>query len=149
MKCCASRLKIFPGLLVLVATFGAGYLAAWYFGPPAAPTVVVSASGLKYIDLVEGQGATPKLGQTIVVNYTGWLENGKELQIMRSLGSPSEFVLGPGLIPGWNEALQTMKVGGKRRITLPPHLAYGEAGNFSNIPPYATLIFEVELLGVR
>ena len=148
MKCCASRLKIVPGLLVLVATFGAGYLAASYFGPPAPPAVTVSATGLHYIDLVEGQGVTPKLGQTIVVKYMGWLENGKELD-MHALGSPAEFVLGPALIPGWNEALQTMKVGGKRRMTLPPHLAYGPIGRRPDIPGDATLIFEVELLGVK
>ena len=149
MKCFLSRLKILPGLMVLIGTFGIGFLAAWYFGPPAAPTVKVSASGLGYTDLVEGQGETPQLGQLVSVHYIGWVENGKEFNNSYKLGRPAEFQLGPGLIPGWNEALQTMKVGGKRRIILPPSLAYGEFGRGPDIPPSATLVFEIELLAVR
>lgn len=146
MKRYASRLKVLPGLLIFVATFGVGYLVTSYNSGPA---VVVSASGLRYIDLVEGQGVTPKLGQLVRVHYIGWVENGREFNNSYKLGRPSEFQLGPALIPGWNEALQTMKVGGKRRIILPPSLAYGEAGRGPEIPPNATVIFEVELLGIR
>ena len=149
MKRYASRVMVLPGLLVLIATFGTGLLAAWYFGPPAAPAEVVSLSGLKYIDLVKGEGATPQYGQFVSVHYVGWLENGREFNNSYRLGRPAEFSIGPALIPGWNEAIQTMKVGGKRRIILPPSLAYGPTGRPPTIPPNATLIFEVELLGVR
>lgn len=110
---------------------------------------ITTPSGLKYTDLKVGDGRSPRLGQTVRVNYTGWLENGKEFDSSLKHGGPAEFALGPGLIPGWNEALQTMKVGGKRRIVTPPSLAYGTRGSPPNIPPNATLTFEIELLGVK
>ena len=110
---------------------------------------ITTPSGLKYTDLTVGDGRSPRLGQTVRVNYTGWLENGKEFDSSLKHGGPAEFALGPGLIPGWNEALQTMKVGGKRRIITPPNLAYGARGNPPNIPPNSTLTFEIELLGVK
>ena len=144
-----SRLQILTGSVVFVAAFATGSLATLYLARPASPQVVVTASGLKYVDLVEGQGATPRLGQFVRVHYIGWLENGTEFENSHKRNTPVEFSLGPGLIPGWNEALQTMKVGGKRQITLPPQLAYREAGRPPNIPRNATLIFEVELLAVR
>ena len=106
-------------------------------------------SGMKYVDLKVGDGASPRMGQGVRVHYTGWLENGTEFDSSYKRGQPAEFSLGPGLIPGWNEALQSMKVGGKRRIILPPKLAYGQAGRPPSIPPNATLTFEIELLGVR
>lgn len=110
---------------------------------------ITTASGMKYADLKVGDGATPRLGQGVQVHYIGWLANGKEFNNSYKLGRPAEFSLGPGLIPGWNEALQTMKVGGKRRIILPPSLAYGPAGKPPDIPPNSTLTFEIELLAVR
>lgn len=110
---------------------------------------ITTASGMKYADLKVGDGATPRLGQRVQVHYTGWLENGREFDSSHRRGQPADFQLGPGLIPGWNEALQTMKVGGKRRIILPPALAYGPAGKPPDIPPNSTLTFEIELLGVR
>lgn len=110
---------------------------------------ITTPSGLKYTDLKVGDGRSPRIGQTVRVNYTGWLENGREFDSSLKHGGPAEFALGPGLIPGWNEALQTMKVGGKRRIVTPPSLAYGARGQPPNIPPNSTLTFEIELLGVK
>ena len=152
LKSFGSRIKVLPGLVVFLVAFAVGNLAAFYTGPsapPAMPAGVIMASGLKYVDLVEGQGASPVLGHFVLVDYIGWLENGREFNNSYKVGRPAEFALGPGIIPGWNEALQTMKVGGKRRITLPPHLAYGTTGRPPTIPPNATLIFEIELLAVR
>ncbi len=109
---------------------------------------ITTESGLKYIDVIEGTGASPTLGQTVVVHYTGWLESdGTKFDSSFDRGSPSEFVLGQ-VIEGWNEGLSTMKEGGERRLIIPPDLAYGEAGRPS-IPPNSTLIFDVELLEVR
>jgi peptidylprolyl isomerase len=103
---------------------------------------------LKYVDQRVGDGATPRTGQTVRVHYIGWLANGREFNNSYKGGAPVDFSVGPGLIPGWNEALQSMKVGGKRRIILPPKLAYGPAGKPPDIPPNETLTFEIELLGV-
>ena len=110
---------------------------------------ITTASGMKYVDLKVGDGATPRMGQGVQVHYIGWLANGKEFNNSHKMGRPAEFSLGTGLIPGWNEALQSMKVGGKRRIILPPSLAYGPTGQPPTIPPNETLTFEIELLGVR
>ncbi|HXQ73079.1 MAG TPA: FKBP-type peptidyl-prolyl cis-trans isomerase [Pyrinomonadaceae bacterium] len=110
---------------------------------------LTTASGMKYVDLKVGNGATPRMGQGVQVHYIGWLANGTEFNNSYKEGQPAAFSLGPGLIPGWNEALQSMKVGGKRRIILPPALAYGATGRPPAIPPNETLTFEIELLGVR
>ncbi|MEW6732014.1 MAG: FKBP-type peptidyl-prolyl cis-trans isomerase [Acidobacteriota bacterium] len=110
---------------------------------------VTTPSGLEYIDLVEGTGAQPQQGQIVSVHYTGWLTNGQKFDSSLDRGQPIQFPLGTGrVIKGWDEALSTMKVGGKRKLTIPPQLAYGTTGN-GPIPPNATLIFEVELVGVR
>ena len=112
--------------------------------------VVTTASGLKYQDLVVGTLEQALAGDTVVVHYTGWLEDGTKFDSSLDRGQPFEFVLGAGrVIKGWDEGVASMKVGGKRRLTIPADLAYGSRGFSNVIPPGATLIFEVELLEVR
>ena len=107
-------------------------------------------SGLKYVELKEGTGKTPTAGQTCVVHYTGWLESGKKFDSSVDHGQPFSFPVGRGrVIRGWDEGVATMKVGGKRKLTIPPQLGYGDRGAGGAIPPGATLIFEVELLELR
>ena len=120
--------------------------------PPAAnANAAASASGLQIIDQVVGTGAQPQVGQTVIVNYTGYLDNGTKFDSSFDRNQPFEFVLGAGqVIRGWDEGIGTMKVGGKRRLIIPPELAYGAqgAGNGA-IPPNARLTFDVELIGVK
>ena len=106
---------------------------------------------LKIDEIVVGKGASPIKGKTVVVHYTGWLTNGKKFDSSVDRGKPFEFRIGVGqVIQGWDQGVMSMKVGGKRRLTIPPQLAYGsrDVGN-GLIPPNSTLIFEVELLGVK
>jgi peptidylprolyl isomerase len=118
--------------------------------PAAGGKVVTTASGLKYEDLVVGAGASPQTGQIAVVHYTGWLTNGTKFDSSVDRGQPFQFPLGQGrVIQGWDEGVSTMKVGGKRKLMIPPALGYGERGAGGVIPPNADLIFEVELLSVR
>jgi len=103
-----------------------------------------------YDDIVEGEGASPQPGQTAVVHYVGTLENGQKFDSSRDRGQPFEFPLGLGrVIKGWDEGVATMKVGGTRKLTIPSNLGYGAGGAGGVIPPNATLIFEVELLGIK
>lgn len=105
-------------------------------------------SGLMYYDVVEGDGASPEDGQTVVVHYTGWLEDGTQFDSSVERGQPFNFPLGTGsVIAGWDEGVATMKVGGKRQLVIPADLAYGDTGR-PGIPPGATLIFDVELLDI-
>lgn len=109
-----------------------------------------TATGLKYYDLVPGAGDTPTSGATVLVHYTGWLVDGTQFDSSVDRGEPFSFPLGVGsVIPGWEEGVATMKVGGKRQLLIPPELGYGEGGAGSVIPPNATLIFEVELLEIQ
>ncbi|MBR8834100.1 MAG: FKBP-type peptidyl-prolyl cis-trans isomerase [Stigonema ocellatum SAG 48.90 = DSM 106950] len=111
--------------------------------------VVTTPSGLKYTDIKEGTGVTPQPGQTVEVHYVGTLENGKKFDSSRDRGEPFKFKLGAGqVIKGWDEGISTIKVGGQRKLIIPPELGYGSRGAGGVIPPNATLIFEVELLKV-
>ena len=107
--------------------------------------------GLKYYDIVVGTGATPKVGQTASVRYTGTLLDGTKFDSSYDRGqAPFDFVLGQGqVIKGWDEGVATMKVGGKRRLVIPGSLAYGSNSPTPTIPPDATLVFDVELVGVK
>jgi peptidylprolyl isomerase len=112
--------------------------------------VIETATGLGYFEIVEGTGARPKTGDTVSVHYTGWLKSGTKFDSSHDRGQPLEFPIGRGrVIKGWDEGVGTMKVGGKRKLIIPAHLGYGDSGAGGVIPPGATLIFEVELMGVK
>lgn len=109
-----------------------------------------SSGGLGIEDVVVGDGATAEHGQFVTVHYTGWLTSGAKFDSSKDHGDPFEFNLGAGqVIRGWDEGVQGMKVGGTRRLTIPPELGYGARGAGGVIPPNATLVFEVELLAVN
>ena len=115
---------------------------------------MTTQSGLRITDTKVGTGASPKTGQICVMHYTGWLyENGQRTRKFDSSvdrGQPFEFIIGRGqVIKGWDEGVASMKVGGKRQLIIPPALGYGASGAGGVIPPNATLLFEVELLGVK
>ena len=116
-------------------------------------TMTTTASGLQYEDTVPGSGAEAKPGQHVTVHYTGWLyangTKGAKFDSSKDRNDPFEFGLGGGqVIRGWDEGVQGMKVGGTRVLVIPPQLGYGARGAGGVIPPNATLMFEVELLGV-
>lgn len=114
------------------------------------PQQMTTSSGLKYVDLLIGTGESPKRGQIVTVHYTGWLENGSKFDSSLDRGQPFAFPIGMGrVIKGWDEGVMTMKIGGKRKLIIPSDLAYGPSGRPPVIPPSATLIFEVELLGAK
>src|SRR5689334_15156847 len=134
-------------LLVIISTLG-GIMAASDMESNAQE--VKMPSGLKYVDRVVGTGDEAVAGKTVNVHYTGWLENGKQFDSSVDRGQPFSFPLGAGrVIKGWDEGVQGMKVGGKRKLTIPSDLGYGSRGAGGVIPANATLIFDVELLGVR
>jgi peptidylprolyl isomerase len=111
---------------------------------------ITTASGLKYIEIVEGTGDTPVKGQTVSVHYTGTLESGKKFDSSRDRNQAFEFQIGEGqVIKGWDEGLGTMKVGGRRKLIIPADLGYGSRGAGGVIPPNSTLIFDVELLKIK
>jgi FKBP-type peptidyl-prolyl cis-trans isomerase FkpA len=113
-------------------------------------TFTSTPSGLKYLDVQAGTGATAQPGQKAKVHYTGWLTSGQKFDSSLDRKEPFEFTLGAGMvIKGWDEGVAGMKVGGKRKLVIPAALGYGPRGAGSVIPPNAELVFEVELLGLR
>lgn len=126
-------------------------LAALYFFFMNDSGVRTLSDGLKVEDLTVGTGAEAMAGENVSVHYTGWLTNGTKFDSSYDHGGPFSFPLGAGqVIKGWDEGVAGMKVGGKRRLTIPPELAYGSAEVGGGIiPPNSTLIFEVELLAVN
>lgn len=111
---------------------------------------ITTPSGLKYVETTVGTGAVPQSGQTVEVHYTGTLENGKKFDSSRDRNQTFKFQIGTGqVIKGWDEGLSTMKVGGRRQLTIPPELGYGARGAGGVIPPNAVLLFDVELIGIK
>ena len=114
------------------------------------PQTMETPSGLKYIDVVVGTGASPKAGQQVTVHYTGTLDDGTKFDSSVDRKQPFSFIIGVGqVIKGWDEGVMTMKVGGKRTLIIPSKLGYGASGAGNVIPPNATLHFDVELLDVK
>jgi FKBP-type peptidyl-prolyl cis-trans isomerase FkpA len=149
------------GVLALAAAASFGQSSTEKKSSPAArantsaPTKVTgnpkrTVSGLEYWDIMVGTGATATAGQKVTVHYTGWLLSGKKFDSSVDAGRPFSFTLGAHqVIKGWDEGVAGMKVGGKRQLRIPPDLAYGERGYPGVIPPDATLVFDVQLLGVQ
>ncbi|MGE3144904.1 MAG: FKBP-type peptidyl-prolyl cis-trans isomerase [Pseudorhodoplanes sp.] len=146
-----------PGLATAIA-FALAVVGSTIVSDPSmsqsATSPVTTSSGLQYIDTKPGTGAQPKQNQTAVVHYTGWLyENGvkgRKFDSSVDRNEPFEFPVGAGrVIKGWDEGVAGMKVGGKRTLIVPPQLGYGARGAGGVIPPNATLMFDVELLGLK
>lgn len=146
--------KIFPGTLFTAALLTAAFLPPAIAGqdkgqPNASAKEVVTPSGLKYIDLKIGQGEEAATGKIVEVHYVGWLENGTRFDTSRER-RPFTFRLGAGDgIKGWDEGLVGMKVGGRRKLVIPPELGFGKQGVGSVVPPNSVLFYEFELLEVR
>lgn len=116
---------------------------------PNEDTLVTTESGLQYEDIVEGTGAMPQKGQKVTVHYTGTLEDGTKFDSSRDRGRPFSFTIGVGqVIKGWDEGVASMRVGGQRKLVIPPELGYGARGAGGVIPPNATLLFDVELISL-
>jgi FKBP-type peptidyl-prolyl cis-trans isomerase len=136
--------SVFAALVML------GLLSPTFSQGATMSETTTTASGLKYEDIKQGDGDVATTGKTVSVHYTGWLTDGKKFDSSKDRGQPFEFPLGGGrVIKGWDEGVQGMKVGGTRKLTIPPELGYGSRGAGGVIPPSATLVFEVELLKVR
>lgn len=138
-------------LVVLLILAGFAFAQAPAKPPAVEGTPTKTKSGLQYWDIKEGTGATAQKGQTVTVNYTGWLDpTGPKFDSSLDRHEPFKFKLGEGMvIKGWDEGVQGMKVGGKRRLRIPADLGYGERGAGGVIPPNATLLFDVELLDTK
>ena len=146
-------LAIMSALAITMIGGVSGFVSTTASAQTAGKTMT-TASGLQIIDSVAGTGASPKAGQTCVMHYTGWLyengQKGKKFDSSVDRNEPFEFPIGKGrVIAGWDEGVASMKVGGKRTLIIPPQLGYGARGAGGVIPPNATLMFDVELLGVK
>jgi FKBP-type peptidyl-prolyl cis-trans isomerase len=153
--------RLAPLLLVVALAAGcAGSKAVTTTGGTAAPAAPAAqpagagvhrlASGLVYEDLVVGNGRIAETGLRVNVHYTGWLADGTKFESSLDSGQPLSFTLGnQEMIAGWDQGIKGMRVGGRRKLTIPPDLAYGAQGSGNVIPPNATLVFEIQLLGVR
>ena len=149
---------VWIGGLTILALAGCGgsadYPATQHEAPESAPAIDASAmavqpSGLSVLDLVEGDGDVATAGQKVIVHYTGWFLDGEKFDSSVDRGEAFDFVLGARqVIAGWDEGVAGMRIGGWRRLVIPPQLAYGEAGR-SGIPPNSTLVFDVELLDLE
>ena len=121
-----------------------------YPGEPTTAETNTTNSGLQYIELVPGIGGSPKAGDKVSVHYTGYLLDGKKFDSSVDRGQPFSFKIGVGqVIKGWDQGVSTMKIGGKRKLIIPSDLGYGSQGAGGVIPPNATLVFDVELLGIQ
>ncbi|MBV9926220.1 MAG: FKBP-type peptidyl-prolyl cis-trans isomerase [Acidobacteria bacterium] len=138
-------------IVVIVALAAAALAYLFVPGLPGrAGAEVTTPSGLKYTDITVGTGESPSPGRTAVVHYTGTLLNGTKFDSSRDRGQPMSFVFKrQPMIPGWEEGVSTMKVGGRRRLVVPPALGYGPQGKPPDIPPNSTLVFDIELLDVK
>jgi FKBP-type peptidyl-prolyl cis-trans isomerase len=113
-------------------------------------SAITTASGLVIEEIIEGSGAEAAAGRHVTVHYTGWLTDGTKFDSSKDRSEPFDFPLGARhVIAGWDEGVQGMKIGGTRKLTIPPQLGYGARGAGGVIPPNATLVFEVELLGIE
>ncbi len=136
-------------ILAAVAVVLIGAAAFWYFNSRSGGAEITTSSGLKYVDQVVGTGPSPAPGKRVKVHYTGTLEDGTKFDSSVDRGQPFDFTIGVGqVIKGWDEGVMSMKVGGKRKLIIPADLGYGVAGS-GKIPPNATLLFDVELLGIN
>ena len=143
--------KLIIGLIVVAVAIAGGLAFSKYIrtGATNSGNEVTTSTGLKYIDETVGTGESPAPGKTVSVHYTGTLQDGTVFDSSRKRGQPYDFAIGTGMvIKGWDEGVMTMKVGGKRKLIVPPDLAYGSRGRGS-IPPNSTLNFDVELLVVK
>lgn len=135
---------------VLLAVTGVFVVPAFAKQQPPTGKEVVTPSGLRYVDLKVGEGAEAESGKIVEIHFTGWLADGNKFESSLDRQKPFTFRLGAGdVIAGWDEGIAGMKAGGKRKLTVPPDLGYGKKGGGEVIPPGATLVFEIELLGVR
>ena len=153
MPSCSRTVMIAAFVTLGLPVFGSSIMDQSAMSQSSAKPVTTS-SGLQIIDSKPGTGASPRTGQTVVVHYTGWLyvngAKGKKFDSSVDRNEPFEFPVGAGrVIRGWDEGVGSMKVGGKRTMIIPPQLGYGASGAGGVIPPNATLMFDVELLGLK